>query len=1134
MFLLNDENVVPLLVVPVHAAVSAMALFRPSAFDRDLLLLVSELGQFCVLQFEPARNEIVTLETGSIYSRTGRPVQGQQLLAVDPLHRAIVLHFYEGIVSVLPVDPRTGALSTPFEVRLDELDVFDVVFLHAPADAAPQLAVLYEDESSARHVASYSLFTDARRSLERASLRLADAPLGASRLLPMPAPVGGVLVAAEQAIVHVDSQARRTVRGAMPPASVSAVTRIDADGSRWLLGDHLGGLRVAVVRTDERGVQAVDIEVLGRTSAASCLAYLDNGVVFLGSMLGDSQLLRLIAPDRSMQLDDQQQQQQQQQLQVIDTFANLGPIVDMCVVDLERDGQGQLVTCSGAFGDGSLRVVRNGVGIEQHASVDLDGVRRLWSLRGASALDAADRFIVMSFVAATRILAFDGDELEERDIGGFVADAPTLCAATVGHEQLLQVTAAGVRLVAIGALDRVSAAWQAEGGASVSAAAANSAGQVLLALTGGVLVYLRCGAGTLELVGRTTLPHEIACVDVSPIGGATASLCAVGLWHDASVRVLHLPSLAEVGHAVLGRELLPRSLLLAELAPGAAWLLAGLGDGALVAHRLVVGANGGAVTLDERKQVTLGTRPVQLTAFSVHGKRHVFAALDRPAVIYAADDVGGHAKLRFANVDLRDVGSMCALNTPTFADSLCVADESALTIGTVDDVQRLHVRTYPVDGSPRHIAYQAATASLAVLVDTYAGDATDIATALRAVTSQLHERSHVRLFDAQSFAQTDSYALDANEKALSVLSLALTDENEHTAHYFVVGTAIGKPDEVDASAGRLLVFEARDQRLQLVSQTRTAGAVYSLDAFEHNGVAGGVGCAVCVWRWRTAAADDEGGAAQSSSSGRQLRLTATKGGHVLAVTVSARGSMIVCGDVMQSISVWLVSNDPAKGETLELVARDSEPNWLAAVSVLDDETYLGAENSGNLFVLRRATDAVSDADRFALEAVGEYHVGDFVNALRAGSLVMAAPEVNNGAAAAAAASSAVVADDPNAIDVAAVLASISVRLPTVLYGTAKGAIGVVASLTPAAFVAFKRIEEAVNSVVRGVGGFAHSDFRQFRNERKSVAAYGFVDGDVCESFLELPVAQQQQVAEAARLSVDDVMRLLEAVTLATH
>ena len=59
----------------------------------------------------------------------------------------------------------------------------------------------------------------------------------------------------------------------------------------------------------------------------------------------------------------------------METFTNLGPIVDMCVVDLERQGQGQLVTCSGAYKEGSLRIIRNGIGIHEHASIDLPGIK---------------------------------------------------------------------------------------------------------------------------------------------------------------------------------------------------------------------------------------------------------------------------------------------------------------------------------------------------------------------------------------------------------------------------------------------------------------------------------------------------------------------------------------------------------------------------------------------------------------------------------------------------------------------------------------------------------------------------------------------------------------------------------------
>ena len=35
----------------------------------------------------------------------------------------------------------------------------------------------------------------------------------------------------------------------------------------------------------------------------------------------------------------------------------------------------QLVTCSGAYKEGSLRIIRNGIGIHEHASIDLAGIK---------------------------------------------------------------------------------------------------------------------------------------------------------------------------------------------------------------------------------------------------------------------------------------------------------------------------------------------------------------------------------------------------------------------------------------------------------------------------------------------------------------------------------------------------------------------------------------------------------------------------------------------------------------------------------------------------------------------------------------------------------------------------------------
>jgi len=58
----------------------------------------------------------------------------------------------------------------------------------------------------------------------------------------------------------------------------------------------------------------------------------------------------------------------------------------------------------------------------------------------------------------------------------------------------------------------------------------------------------------------------------------------------------------------------------------------------------------------------------------------------------------------------------------------------------------------------------------------------------------------------------------------------------------------------------------------------------------------------------------------------------------------------------------------AEDSALETRACDFRSNWMTAVEALDADTYLGAENSYNLFALRKNSDAAADEDRSRLEA----------------------------------------------------------------------------------------------------------------------------------------------------------------------
>lgn len=67
---------------------------------------------------------------------------------------------------------------------------------------------------------------------------------------------------------------------------------------------------------------------------------------------------------------------------------------------------------------------------------------------------------------------------------------------------------------------------------------------------------------------------------------------------------------------------------------------------------------------------------------------------------------------------------------------------------------------------------------------------------------------------------------------------------------------------------------------------------------------------------------------------------------------------------MRSVQLLIYRADEG---VLEVRARDFKTHWMTAVEVLDDDTYLGAENSNNLFTLRKNTDAAADEDRNRLE-----------------------------------------------------------------------------------------------------------------------------------------------------------------------
>lgn len=170
----------------------------------------------------------------------------------------------------------------------------------------------------------------------------------------------------------------------------------------------------------------IDLSIVGEISIPECITYLDNGVLFIGSRHGDSQLVKLNTTSN----------ENGTYVMPMESFTNLGPITDICVVDLERQGQGQIITCSGSFKDGSLRIIRNGIGIQEHACIDLPGIKGMWAMKVSEGNLNHDNTLVLSFVGHTRILTLSGEEVEETEIAGFLGDQQTFFCGNVNHKQV--------------------------------------------------------------------------------------------------------------------------------------------------------------------------------------------------------------------------------------------------------------------------------------------------------------------------------------------------------------------------------------------------------------------------------------------------------------------------------------------------------------------------------------------------------------------------------------------------------------------------------------------------------------------------------------------------------------------------
>lgn len=352
--------------ISLFGRISSLAYYRPTGLDQDVLFVLMDRKTFCILGYDNMNHKFITRASGNLKDRVGRELEYGYRTTVDPDGRMIGISIYQGSFKILPISGQN--LKEAFNVRLEMLTYSDIKFLHGCP--RPTLCILFEDNRRGKHIRT-QIVDQREKELQNGPWQHDNLDSTAHTLIPVPSPINGVIVVGDRVIMYLNGSG--TLQSVVTDTSrIVTYCSIDTDGSRYLLGDINGVLYVLVLNTVNNNgiisVRSLAFDHVGITSIAENLCYLSNGLLYVGSVFGNSQLIKLHPSSDTTAASATATATANSAVEVLEVYPNIGPIVDMCVVQAERKGQNRVVTCSGAFKDGSLRVISSGVGIQEQVS----------------------------------------------------------------------------------------------------------------------------------------------------------------------------------------------------------------------------------------------------------------------------------------------------------------------------------------------------------------------------------------------------------------------------------------------------------------------------------------------------------------------------------------------------------------------------------------------------------------------------------------------------------------------------------------------------------------------------------------------------------------------------------------------
>jgi DNA damage-binding protein 1 len=976
----------------IHGQISMLAKIRPEGAKTDHLFVGTRRFQYFTVLWNPNTRQLDTAQSfEDLSEKHMRDSQSRDMCFVDPSGRYLVMELFEGVLNLFKIlkgrKGRGEYLSPAEQVRITELKVRATTFLYTDTKS-PKIAFLYEEGAGNVRLSTYRIVDDKQRqflTFDPAKERendVGDLDLGASHLVPIPksatnqrrhmgrnattasAQLGGVIIVGETKMTYLDDDSKAIVEYTLDEANIWAAWE-RYDDLHYLLADIYGNLHLLTILAEDVEVMDMDVRKLGKTTIATVIVNLGDGVFYVGSHEGNAQVIR-VNPNSETET-----------MTLIQTMVNVAPILDFAVMDMGNregetqtneysSGQARLVTGSGAFDGGSLRSVRSGVGLEDVGILaDMDDVRAVFALHSSEESHRQDT-VVVSFPTETRIFTFSpqGEIEEVESFRGLDLDHHTLLAMNLPHGLILQVTSDSVTILGPGP-SYVFAKWQPQIPQIITAASANES-HVLLAVNGDTIISLDVARG-LEQAAAQPLEdgEQVACVHVP---AHISGVGIVGFWKSGSIslldlvhlNVMHSEDLRRKNDASIPRDIVMTQILHADISGPT--LLVAMEDGIVFTFNV----DRATYTLSGRKSIILGTQQARFSVLPRDGGLYnVFTTCEHPSLVYGSD-----GRIVYSAVTAEDAIYVCSFDSEAFPGSVILATSENLKISQIDTERRTHVRTCHMGQTVRRIAYSPNERVFG------------IGTIKRElIKGEELITSSFSLVEDVMFAAVGKAVVLKDERGPELIECVIRTElpssygDGKPVERFLVGTSFlesGGDDEDKNVKGRILVFGIDSKRTPYLVASQNLKCACRKIAMLDGKIVAALVKTVLVY-----------GYLETTEKSAQFTKLATYRTSTCPIDLVVNGNIIAVADLMKSLS--LVEYTPGEAglpDRLEEVARHFQACWATSVAQIEDNVYLESDQEGNLLVLRRNPSGVTLEDKKRMQVECEMNLGEMVNKIQ--------------------------------------------------------------------------------------------------------------------------------------------------------